>query len=403
MAAQTPERKEGHAATSVGPSLQGQIRDLAALLALPGIWRGREVPFIAASLLDALVSLLRVELAYLRLEGSAADAVIEEYRPAQSMPPSELGRALGHSRVAEEGSTAVWQDVPGYGRVRTVRIRPRLSRWSAVVIVCSVRSNFPTEVESFLLRSAVDLGTAALDSSQLLRDVQEANRAKSAFLATMSHELRTPLNAILGYVDLLDAEVAGTLNQGQRLSLTRVRAGTRHLMELIEGILSFARLDAGKEQVHAGLFELGSLIRETAALVEPLARSKHLSYVVNTPAQPVEANTDAAKVRQIMLNLLSNAVKFTHAGGIILDASVENDMVRIAVQDTGMGIPASELVRIFEPFRQVGDVYTQKSTGTGLGLSVSRQLARLLGGDVTVVRSGQEGSVFEVRLPLSAP
>ena len=383
--------------------MQGQIRDLAALLALPGMWRGREVPFIAASLLDALVSLLRVELAYLRLEGSAADAVIEEYRPAGSISPSELGRALEHCRVAEEGSTAVWQDVPGCGRVRTVRIRPRLSRWSAVVIVCSARSNFPTEVESFLLRSAVDLGTAALDSSQLLRDVQEANRAKSAFLATMSHELRTPLNAILGYVDLLDAEVAGTLNQGQRLSLTRVRAGTRHLMELIEGILSFARLDAGKEQVHGVLFELGSLIRETAALVEPLARSKHLSYVVNTPAQPVEANTDAAKVRQIMLNLLSNAVKFTHSGGIIVDASVENGMFRIAVQDTGMGIPANELVRIFEPFRQVGDVYTRKSTGTGLGLSVSRQLARLLGGDVTVVRSGKEGSVFEVRLPLSAP
>jgi signal transduction histidine kinase len=174
-------------------------------------------------------------------------------------------------------------------------------------------------------------------------------------------------------------------------------------MGLIEGILSFARLDAGKEQMHRSVFELGSLIRETAALVEPMAKSKHLSYVVNTAAQPIEADTDAAKVRQILLNLLSNAVKFTKSGGIVVDASLENDMARIAVEDTGIGIPVSELERIFEPFRQVGDVYTQKSTGTGLGLSVSRQLARLLGGDVTVVRTGNEGSVFEVRLPLNAP
>jgi signal transduction histidine kinase len=403
VATQNPDRDEGKVSTSEVLSLQGQIRDLAALLALPGMWRGREVPFIAGSLLDALISLLRVDLAYLRLEGSPADAVIEECRPKLPMSAPALRAALENWKPTEEESAAALHDVPGYGPMRAVRLHPRPARWRPVVIVCSARASFPTQVESFLLRTAVDLGMSALESSQLLHDVQEANQAKSAFLATMSHELRTPLNAILGYVDLLDAEVSGSLNERQKLSLSRVRAGTRHLMELIEGILSFARVEAGQEHVHRARFELGSLVRDSAALVEPLARAKNLSYVVNTPALPVNAETDAAKVRQILLNLLSNAVKFTNTGGIVLDLNAENDSAVIAVRDTGIGIPFGELERIFEPFRQVGDVYTEKNKGTGLGLSVSRQLARMLGGDVTVASSIDEGSVFQVRLPLSAP
>jgi signal transduction histidine kinase len=379
--------------------LQAQVRDLAALLALPGIWRGRDVDFIAGSLLDALVSLLRVDCAYLRLEDTGGGAVLEECRPDRGVPARELGEALGATRPPEERPPVSEQAVPGRGILHVLRIHPRIEGGSAVILVASARPDFPTELESFLIRAAVDQGLAALEGSRLLHDLQEANQAKATFLATMSHELRTPLNAILGYVDLLDAEVAGPLTPVQKQGLGRVRAGSLHLQDLIEGILGFARLDAGKEQLHSAPVELCALVHETAALVEPLARARGLDYAVHTPAAPITLTTDAGKLRQIILNLLSNAVKFTPAGGVTLALRPDRDRILLAVEDTGIGIAPDEHERIFEPFRQVGNVYTEKNSGTGLGLSVSRHLARLLGGDVTLASAPGEGSRFTLSIP----
>jgi signal transduction histidine kinase len=384
-------------------ALQRQIRDVAALLALPAMWRGRDLPFIAGSLLDALVSLLRLDVAYLRLDDPAGGPPMEECRPVVAVPATQVGAAL-EQLYARDG-TARTAAIPVLGNkpLQVVRLDPRLDRETGVVIVGCSRPEFPTATEGFLLRAAVEQGMVALQSSRLLRDLQEANEAKAAFLATMSHELRTPLNAILGYVDLLDAEVAGSLNDRQKLSLGRVRAGSRHLLELIEGILTFARIDAGKEQVHFGRVDVSELTRETASLVEPLARAKNLEFDVQTPHGPLLFYTDASKVRQILLNLLSNAVKFTRTGMIAVQLEDRETDVVISVLDTGIGIARDEVRGIFEPFRQVGDVYTQKSTGTGLGLSVSRQLARLLGGDVTVESRPGEGSVFTTTLPKDPP
>jgi signal transduction histidine kinase len=371
---------------------------VAALLALPGVWRGREVAFIAASLLDALVSLLRVDVAYLRVESRAGGEVVEDRRPLLAISAHDLGIALEHWGGPPDAASSS-QSVPGYGMMRVMRIHPRLERGRAVVILCSARPDFPTQMEAFLIRTAIEQGMIALEGSRLLRDLQEANQAKATFLATMSHELRTPLNAILGYVDLLELEIAGRLNDRQKQSLARVRAGSMHLQELIEGILSFARIDAGKVHVHRVRVDLRSLVHDTVALIEPLARARNLDLVVRTPDDPLLVSTDAAKVRQILLNLLSNAVKFTNHGSVTLDLRRGAADIVLSVTDTGVGIPPEEQARIFEPFRQVGDVYTQKSTGTGLGLSVSRELARLLGGDVTVDSTPSEGSVFTVVLP----
>jgi signal transduction histidine kinase len=289
--------------------------------------------------------------------------------------------------------------VPGFGVLRLAQLTPRIDRGRATLILGSTRKDFPTKVESFLMRAAIDQGMVALESSSLLRDLQEANAAKTAFLATMSHELRTPLNAILGYVDLLDAGVAGTLTDQQKGHLGRVRAGSLHLMELIEGILNFARIDAGRDEVHWSKLDVAEVVRDSAALIEPMARAKGLEWNVSIPAEPVWLTTDAAKVRQIVLNLLSNATKFTAAGSVSLRLSRASGAVEFTVKDTGVGIPRQEQERIFEPFRQVGDVYTQKSSGTGLGLSVSRELARMLNGTIMVESEPGRGSAFVLRLP----
>ncbi|HET7463364.1 MAG TPA: ATP-binding protein [Longimicrobium sp.] len=243
----------------------------------------------------------------------------------------------------------------------------------------------------------------ALDNGRLYQAALRANAAKGQFLAVMSHELRTPLNAIIGYSDLLDAGVAGALNEGQAEHLARIRAGSRHLLRLIEDVLLFSRLEAGRETVYVEEGDLGALLADAAALVEPLAAQKRLRLEVRVPDQPVRIRTDTGKVHQIVLNLLSNSVKFTDSGDIRAELSRNDADAVITVEDTGIGIAPEHLERIFDVFRQVEQAPTRRVGGTGLGLSVTRNLARLLGGDVTVESRFPGGSVFTVRLPLAPP
>lgn len=219
---------------------------------------------------------------------------------------------------------------------------------------------------------------------------EEANRAKSLFLATMSHELRTPLNAIMGYVDLLGAGIGGPITDIQREHLDRVTASSRHLLQLIEEVLTFSRLQANRENIDLSTVDLLELVSSTAALVEPLAQTRGLAFdTVVVPDRPT-VRTDARKVRQILLNLLSNAVKFTEEGGVHLEVRVsDNGDTTIRVRDTGVGIPPEQQERIFEAFSQVEQLSSSRPGGTGLGLSVTRQLARLLGGDVEIQKIGR--------------
>jgi signal transduction histidine kinase len=231
---------------------------------------------------------------------------------------------------------------------------------------------------------------------------QHANSAKSEFLATMSHELRTPLNAVVGYADLLDAGVAGDLNDEQRSQLSRIRSSADHLRGIIDEILLFARIEAGKERLQYAEVELSALLRGVSELMQPAAAAKGLPLIIDA-ADDVVITTDPARLRQILLNLVSNAVKFADAGAITIRQEVHGEGVRIAVVDAGVGIEAEHLDSIFEPFWQVDRGPTREAGGTGLGLTVTQRLARLLGGDISVCSVPGEGSTFTVRLPLRPP
>jgi len=240
-----------------------------------------------------------------------------------------------------------------------------------------------------------------IDNTRLYREAVEANRAKSDFLAVISHELRTPLNAIMGYTGLLDAGVAGPLNSAQAEQLRRIDISARHLLELIEEVLTYSRMEMGREKVRTRPTDLISLLREAAGRIEPLAHNKGLDFHLDIPAGKAVIETDSAKLRQIVTNLLSNAVKFTEKGEITLRARLTDDELVIDVVDTGIGITPEQQAKLFEPFWQLERGTTRRVSGTGLGLSVSQRLAEFLGGEITVQSTPGEGSTFSVHLPLT--
>ncbi|MEO7965507.1 MAG: GAF domain-containing protein [Gemmatimonadaceae bacterium] len=241
---------------------------------------------------------------------------------------------------------------------------------------------------------------ARAEAEAARRDAEEANRAKMDFLTAMSHELRTPLNAIGGYAEILALGLRGPINDEQRQDLTRIEGNQRHLLGLINDVLNFAKLDAGKVEYTIGEVELRSAMSTVAALVAPQLETKNLRFAHPTHGDVVLVRADAEKVRQILLNVLSNAVKYTPSGGTIEVACVQSDgRGMLSVRDSGVGIDASKLERIFEPFVQLGRTLSSRTEGTGLGLAISRDLARAMAGELTAESEVGVGSTFTLSLP----
>ena len=236
---------------------------------------------------------------------------------------------------------------------------------------------------------------------QKSRDALAANRAKSEFLATMSHELRTPLNAIAGYTELLEMGLRGPLNDAQRRDLARIRASGEHLLGLISGVLDLNRIERGQVTYTLVPVRVDPFLADLDALVSPQAAAKSLTLVY-VPSEPdLTVIADREKLRQVVLNLLSNAIRFTPAGGrITLTATADGDSrVTISIQDTGPGIPDARREQVFEPFVQLDRSLTQPQEGLGLGLAISRDLARGMRGDLSLENTSQSGARFILTLP----
>ena len=229
---------------------------------------------------------------------------------------------------------------------------------------------------------------------------ETANRTKSAFLAMMSHELRTPLNAIAGYAELMQLGIHGPVTDEQAHALGRIQASQRHLLGLIDEVLTHAKLETGNVHYELTSVNAGEAIAKAEELLAPQAWIKGVTITTASCPADVRLLGDAEKVQQILVNLLSNAVKFTTRGGRIeIECSVAQSTARITICDTGVGIAAEMLDRIFEPFVQVRSELTRSADGTGLGLAISRALARGMGGDVTVSSTVGRGSSFTLVLP----
>ena len=230
----------------------------------------------------------------------------------------------------------------------------------------------------------------------------EGNRLKSDFLATMSHELRTPLNSIIGFSEVLLG--AGNLTEKQHRYAANIMTGGRQLLALINDILELAKLEAGKMRLHVEPVDVSALCETAAGLVRQLAERKNLDLKVLADAAATPVRQDAGKLNQILTNLLSNAVKFTPEGGrVVLKAVADGTELVFTVQDTGVGIAPDEQELVFEKFRQAANPMTREQGGTGLGLSIVRELAKLLGGDVTLHSELGRGSTFTVRVAAALP
>jgi signal transduction histidine kinase len=254
-----------------------------------------------------------------------------------------------------------------------------------------------------LLERLARHAAVAVENAQLLEALQEASRAKSDFIATMSHELRTPLNAVLGHLELLELEIHGPLTPQQREALGRIDTASRHLRGLIEEVLSFARLEAGRAEAHIQETDVCELASEVGSVIEPLATRKGLELHVVTCDPPARIPTDPDKVRQILINLAGNAVKFTETGSVRVAVAEHADGVALAVSDTGPGIRPEERERLFRPFEQLQSGFSRPHGGTGLGLYLSGQYAALLGGRIEVESEPGSGSTFTLILPLTPP
>jgi PAS domain S-box-containing protein len=317
-----------------------------------------------------------------------------------------IGGAIDSALLASFASGPEQMGILERLRPRSVMVVPMAARGRTLGLLTFFMSESGRHYGPADLALAAELArraALAAENAQLYAIAQRASQAKSDFLAAMSHELRTPLAAIVGYAGLLAEEIDGPLNAGQKEHLRRIRLSSDHLREIIEEILTFARVDAGKERVRLEPVDVASVAEDAVALVTPQAQQHGLELHVTLPPAQVRFESDAGKLRQILVNLLGNAVKFTERGMVSLAVSASDAEVTLEVADTGVGIARHQLERIFEPFWQVEQGRTRPHGGTGLGLTVVRELARMMGGDVEVESTPGRGTRFVVRLPRPQP
>ena len=243
----------------------------------------------------------------------------------------------------------------------------------------------------------------ALENTRLRREAREARRAKADFLSVMSHELRTPLTAVVGYADLLEAGIPGPVNEGQVGHLVRIKESAWELLEMIDGILGYARYEGEEPELKIELVRPQELVDDAVAVYKSSFREKGLDLRVDLGEGLPAFRTDREKASRILLQLLSNAHKFTAAGEVRMTVDHTPEQILFTVQDTGAGIPPGHMAHIFEPFWQGQKADTRTAGGTGMGLSLAKRLTELLSGELTVESRSGEGTTVRLVLPREGP
>jgi PAS domain S-box-containing protein len=331
-----------------------------------------------------------------RIKGYAAEEIIgrhfsvfyPEDKVAAGFPQYELEVATRDGRFEDEG----W------------RVRKDGTRFWANVVITALRGDtgaligFAKVTRDLTERRAAEERRVA--DERRVAAAEAANHTKSEFLASMSHELRTPLNAIGGYADLLIEGIYGPIATEQGAVLQRIRRSQQHLLTIITDLLNYSRIEAGQLTYDIALVPIATMFDTVSAMIEPQASRKGLTFERSTCPPQAVARVDRARAEQILLNLLSNAVKFTPAGGrIVLSCSTLGERVAVRVRDTGPGLPPDKLETIFEPFVQLGRALNSPHEGVGLGLAISRDLARAMEGDLTAASAPGAGATFTLVLP----
>jgi signal transduction histidine kinase len=392
--------------------LNACVRDLVALSTMPAMWIGRSPIAIAESVRDLMVSLLRPESVYVQLQ----DRIHGRTHVATAH-----GKTIASSDNRDD---RLYRDVSSEPLLLDTEIALGLASLPigldgelGCVSVGSSRSHFPTKLEQLLMQVAANQIAVALQHTELLArhekteieleaarvEAEKSSKLKSEFLGMMSHELRTPLNAIGGYVQLMEDGLRGPITPEQRTDLGRIKRSQRHLLSVIENVLGFLKLGAGRVSYDIRSVPFDDVVTNVEDIARPLMESKQLRYQRQAPPQHLRVFADQEKVQQIVLNLLSNAIKFTEAGGgVTLTWVLAGSTVVTRVHDTGCGIPRDRLETIFEPFVQVDSSRTRPAGGTGLGLSISRDFAVGMGGKLFVESELGEGSTFTLVLPQAA-
>ena len=337
---------------------------------------------------------------------------LEELRSVVSQEMEKLADAIEARRLRASDLPAEAQSTD-YSENLTQRIRAIADRM--IVHQSDVARTFSHRAEQKALSSLVVTGLASILLFAIVAIINlnfkrekdraiAANNAKSSFLANMSHELRTPLNAIIGYSEMLGEEVANRPAENEmRNDLERIRTAGKHLLELINSVLDLSKVEAGKMDIYVESFVVSDLVNDVAGLLRPSAEKNANELVVECAGDTRTMRSDLTKVRQSLFNLVSNACKFTHNGKVRVtvhrEQTSETDNVVFEIRDTGIGMTAAELARLFEPFSQADASTTRRYGGTGLGLALSRRFARILGGDIEVQSEKGKGSIFRMRLP----
>jgi PAS domain S-box-containing protein len=331
-----------------------------------------------------------------RIKGYEAEEIIGQHfsvfypEPARSagFPDYELEVARAEGRFEDEG----W-------RVR----KDGTQFWANVIITALHADDGSLMGFAKVTRDLTERRIAQqreVENARRIAESEASNRAKTGFLAAMSHELRTPLNAIAGYAQLIQEGIAGPVTEQQQEYLTRIRGSQQHLLAIVNDLLNYGRIEAGEVMYDLSPVSMHEVIERVLSMVVPQAERKQLRLYEERCDARLNALADQLKTEQILLNLVSNAVKFTPDGGtVVVSCSLREGVTTVDVRDTGPGIPEDMQDAIFDPFVQLGRTLTSAHEGAGLGLAISRDLARAMHGDVTVRSTFGEGATFTLSLP----